>query len=234
MTFRPWPRQILAALLFSSVAGAVCASTHQLGNIIPGVGTVKKTFLNMREMRYVNIVPQQTDFSCGAAALATILRHAYGRDITEINVIEDMMKVSDQALVREQGFSMLDMKKYVEAIGMRGRGYHVKPEALEKLQVPVVALLDIRGYKHFVVVKKAAADRIYIGDPALGNRVMDKKDFVAGWNGIVFAVIGKGFDRSSVLLNPSEPLTLRQRAGLVNPVGTAQLLEFGFTRAELF
>jgi predicted double-glycine peptidase len=188
----------------------------------------------MREMRYVHMVQQETDFSCGAAALATILKHGYGQNVTENRIIEDMMKVSDQALVQEQGFSMLDMKKYVEAIGMRGRGYHVKPDVLEKLQVPVIALLDIRGYKHFVVLKKVVGDRVYIGDPALGNRIMDKNDFVAGWNGIVFAIIGKGFDRSTVLLNPPEPLTLRQRSGLVNTVGTAQLLEFGFTRSELF
>ncbi|MCZ7655222.1 MAG: C39 family peptidase [Rhodocyclaceae bacterium] len=129
----------------------------------------------MREMRYMNMVPQETDFSCGAAALATILKHAYGQEITEHRVIEDMMKVSDQELVREQGFSMLDMKRYVEAIGMRGRGYNVQPEALEKLQVPVVVLLDIRGYKHFVVLKKTVVDRVYIGDPALGNRVMDRE-----------------------------------------------------------
>jgi predicted double-glycine peptidase len=201
---------------------------------MPGAGMVKKNFLSMREMRYVNMVPQETDFSCGAAALATILKHAYGQEITEHRVIEDMMKVSDQELVREQGFSMLDMKRYVEAIGMRGRGYNVQPEALEKLQVPVVVLLDIRGYKHFVVLKKTVVDRVYIGDPALGNRVMDRNDFVAGWNGIAFAIIGKGFDRSTVLLNPSEPLTLRQRTDLVHTVGTAQLLEFGFQRIELF
>lgn len=234
MTFRLWPRQIIAALSFSFASLAVFAGPHQLGNIMPGAGMVKKNFLSMREMRYVNMVPQETDFSCGAAALATILKHAYGQDITEHRVIEDMMKVSDQDLVREQGFSMLDMKRYVEAIGMRGRGYNVKPEALEKLQVPVVVLLDIRGYKHFVVLKKTVGDRVYIGDPALGNRVMDKNDFVAGWNGIAFAIIGKGFDRSTVLLNPSEPLTLRQRTDLVHTVGTAQLLEFGFQRIELF
>lgn len=234
MAFRHWPRMLLAALSFSMASAAACAGAHALGNIMPGAGLVKKSFLSMREMRYVNMVPQETDFSCGAAAVATILKHGYGQDITEHRVIEDMMKVSDQALVREQGFSMLDMKRYVEAIGMRGRGYNVQPEALEKLQVPVVVLLDIRGYKHFVVLKKTVGDRVYIGDPALGNRVMDRNDFVAGWNGIAFAIIGKGFDRSTVLLNPSEPLTLRQRTDLVHTVGTAQLLEFGFQRIELF
>jgi predicted double-glycine peptidase len=234
MRFRFRPQQNLAALFLSLAACAAFAAPHQLGNIMPGAGIVKKTFLSMREMRYVHMVPQETDFSCGAAAVATILRHGYGQEVTEHRVIEEMMKVSDQALVQEQGFSMLDMKRYVEATGMRGRGYDVKPDALGKLQVPVIALLDIRGYKHFVVLKKTVGDRVYIGDPALGNRVMSKNDFVAGWNGIVFAIIGKGFDRSTVLLNPSEPLTLRQRSGLIHTVGTAQLLEFGFTRGDLF
>ncbi len=234
MIFRPWAPPMVAARRFFYVAGAPRAPPPHLGEKKARAGPVKKTFLSMREMRYVHMVPQETDFSCGAAALATILKHGYGQNVTENRIIEDMMKVSDQALVQEQGFSMLDMKKYVEASGMRGRGYHVKPDALEKLQVPVIALLDIRGYKHFVVLKKTVGDRVYIGDPALGNRIMDKKDFVAGWNGIVFAIIGKGFDRSTVLLNPPEPLTLRQRSGLVNTVGTAQLLEFGFTRGDLF
>jgi uncharacterized protein len=234
MDFRIRFRQIVAASCLALLPGLAGAAPQQLGNVVPGAGVLKKSFLSMRELRYRDLVRQETDFSCGAAALATILKHAYGREITESQVIEAMMQVADQATVREQGFSMLDMKRYVEASGMRGRGYFVKAEALEKLQVPVIVLLDLRGYKHFVVHKKTAGERVYIGDPALGNRVMSKGEFIAGWNGIVFAVIGKGFDRSSVLLNPAEPLTLRQRAELVSPVGTAQLLEFGFSRAELF
>lgn len=234
MDFRSRSRQIVAASMLFLLPVLAGAAPQQLGNVVPGAGVLKKSFLSMREMRYRDLVPQETDFSCGAAALATVLKHAYGWQVTESQVIEAMMQVADQQVVREQGFSMLDMKRYVEAAGMRGRGYFVKAEALEKLQVPVIVLLDLRGYKHFVVHKKTAGERVYVGDPALGNRIMNKGEFIAGWNGIVFAVIGKGFDRSSALLNPAEPLTLRQRAELVTPVGTAQLLEFGFKRAELF
>ncbi len=49
---------------------------------------------------------------------------------------------------------MLDMKRYVESIGMRARGYRVAPETLSEIRIPVVVLLDIRGYKHFVVMQK--------------------------------------------------------------------------------
>jgi hypothetical protein len=227
-------RYVLAAGCLSLVPVVGISAPQQMGGVVPGAGVVNKNFLSMREMRYRDMVPQATDFSCGAAALATILKFAYGWNVTENDVIEAMMAVSDQAVVHQQGFSMLDMKRYVEANGMRGRGYFVKPEALEKLQVPVIILLDVRGYKHFVVHKKTTGQRVYIGDPALGNRVMEKKDFLAGWNGIVFAVIGRGFDRGNALLDPAEPLTFRQRSGLVTPVSATQLLEFGFSTAELF
>jgi predicted double-glycine peptidase len=227
-------RRIAAACVLLSLSWAAMAAAHQVAGVVPGAGPVQKSFLSMQELRYQHMVRQETDFSCGGAALATILRYAYGREITERQVIEGMMNVANQELVREQGFSMLDMKGYIETQGLRGRGYSVQAHTLEKVQIPVVVLLDIRGYKHFVVLKKTVGERVYIGDPALGNRVMDKADFVAGWNGIVLAIIGKGFDRNTVLINTPEPLTLRQRSGLVNSVGIPQLLEFGFTRADLF
>ena len=69
---------------------------------------------------------QKTDFSCGAAALATILRQAYWLDVDEQQIIEGMLAHADRT-VRVQGFSMLDMKRYVESLGMRARGYRVAP-----------------------------------------------------------------------------------------------------------
>lgn len=204
-------------------------------HVLPGGATIQKSMLSMREARYVNLVEQSTDFSCGAAALATILNFAYGRRLTETEVIEGMLKVSDIEQVKEKGFSLLDMKNYVQILGMRGRGYEVEPDTLEKILLPVIVLLDIRGYKHFVVLQKTVNERIYIGDPALGNRVMEKHEFLKSWNGIVFAVIGQGFIRNTVLLNPPEPLTARRLRGVHGTtISNAQLLEFGFRHADLF
>jgi len=227
-------RYVLAAVICCIFASSACAATLALGTAVPEAGMIKKSVLSVRELKYVNLVTQQTDFSCGAAALATILKYAYGRDSTEREVIEGMMAVADADLVHDQGFSMLDMKRYVETIGLRGRGYSVQAQALEQLQVPTIAVIEVNGFHHFVVLKKTVGDRVYIGDPALGNRMMSKSAFVGAWNGILFAVIGKGFDRQSVLLNPQQPLTMRNRATLVHSVPTAKLLEFGFTHAELF
>ena len=209
------------------------AANMQFGGVVPGT-MITKNIISMRERHFIDMVPQQTDFSCGAAALATILNYAYGYDFTEADVIAGMLKVSNPELVQTKGFSLLDIKHYVETLGLRGRGYTVNPEILDRIKIPTIVLLDIRGYKHFVVLKKATPEKVYIADPALGNRVMDRQDFVDGWNKVTFAVIGNGFDRETILLRPKQPLTARNTVDTWRPLTDAELIEFGFYRSELF
>ena len=109
---------------------------------MPGGNLVFKHVQSIRERRFADIVEQKTDFSCGAAALATILRQAYWLDVNEDQIIKGMLQNADQDLVRTQGFSMLDMKRYVESIGMRARGYRIPAQSLESVNIPVVVLLD--------------------------------------------------------------------------------------------
>lgn len=162
----------------------------------------------------------KTDFSCGAAALATILRQAYWLDVDEHQIIEGMLAHADQDLVRTQGFSMLDMKRYVESLGMRARGYRVAPETLHSVRIPVVVLMDVRGYKHFVVMQKVDKGWVYIGDPVLGHKRYKVDDFLKGWNGIIFAVIGQGYDKNNILLDPPLPLTAKGRVNNFTPCRT--------------
>lgn len=205
---------------------------------IPGVvsGTLmSKDVLSIRERRYENLVEQRTDFSCGAASLATILRYAYEfSDTTEAEVLSGMLMLADIELVQQQGFSLLDMKNYVESLGLRGRGYEITPETLGEVSIPVIVLLDLDGYKHFVVMKKASDDRVYVGDPALGNRVMSRDDFMAAWNNIIFAIVGDGYDRYTALLDPRQPLSAHRMRDIFSPVSREQLVDFGFRYSDLF
>jgi predicted double-glycine peptidase len=201
---------------------------------VPGAGVINKDIVSMRELKFVDMVPQKTDFSCGAAALATILKYAYGQDVTEDQVIDGLLSVSDHEIVKQKGFSLLDLKNYVKTRDMRGRGYKMNTELLAKIKIPVIVLLNIRGYKHFVVVKKSTHNKVYVADPALGNRIMDKEQFLQGWNQVVFAIIGQGFDRESILLRPKGPLTAKNTVDTWRPLTDVQLSENGFSRADLF
>lgn len=212
----------------------VYAAPIRLGNAIPGT-MVTKEVQSIRERRFENLIAQETDFSCGAASLATILKYAYGwSDVTEVDVLEGMFAVSDPELAQRMGFSLLDLRNYVESIGMRARGYEIEEDALDAVSIPVIVLLDLAGYQHFVVMKKVVGDRVYIGDPSLGNTIMPRSYFMEAWNNIIFAVIGEDFDTHTVLLDPSQPLTAHRLTDVFSPVPKQQLLDFGFRHAEVF
>lgn len=225
--------RILALVLLLCVSSVIEAAQMPL-SVLPGGAVVYKPIQSIRERKFADLVQQKTDFSCGAAALATILRQAYWLDVNEEQIIEGMLTHADQDLVRVQGFSMLDMKRYVESIGMRARGYRVAPETLNDIRIPVVVLMDIRGYKHFVVLQKVHMGWVYIGDPVLGHKRYQVDDFVKGWNGIIFAVIGQGYDKTNALLDPPVPLTAKNRLDTFSPVQDAELLDFGFIRSDFF
>ncbi|WP_160108531.1 C39 family peptidase [Pseudomonas izuensis] len=225
--------RIIALALLLCVASVIEAAQLPL-SILPGGAVVYKPIQSVRERKFADLVQQKTDFSCGAAALATILRQAYWLDVNEEQIIEGMLAHSDQNLVRVQGFSMLDMKRYVESIGMRARGYRVATETLKDIKIPVVVLMDIRGYKHFVVMQRVHNDWVYVGDPVLGHKRYKVDDFIKGWNGIIFAVIGKGYDKTNALLDPPMPLTAKNRINNFTPVPDAQLLDYGFIQSDFF
>ncbi len=151
---------------------------------------IYKKVLSLRERKFVKIIPQSRDYSCGAAAMATILTYHFGRDTSETNAIQDMLEVADTEVVKKKGFSLLDLKNYAESIGYRAGGYKVQPELLVKINKPTIALVDVRGYSHFVVLKGVRGEDVFIADPAWGNRIMNFNDFIKAWNGILFAFDG--------------------------------------------
>jgi len=224
----------IIALAFLLCVASVSEAAQMPLSVLPGGAVVYKPIQSIRERKFADLVQQKTDFSCGAAALATILRQAYWLDVNEEQIIEGMLAHSDQDLVRVQGFSMLDMKRYVESIGMRARGYRVAPQTLSDIRIPVVVLLDIRGYKHFVVMQRVHKGWVYIGDPVLGHKRYKVDDFVKGWNGIIFAVIGQGYDKANALLAPPMPLTAKNRINAFTPVRDAELMDFGFIQSDFF
>lgn len=205
-----------------------------LDSVSRGAPIMARPVASWNERKFTNLVRQRTDFSCGAATLATIFNYAYDRKTSEQQVLLNMLKIADPDIVRERGFSLLDMKRYSQAIGMTADGYEVDYAALVGLKVPAIALLDIKGYKHFVVIQRASGDFINLGDPALGNRVMSRKNFEAAWNGVAFVVLGDGYDPNTVLRNPPPPLSAARLFGMSSPVRNAEIYDYGFGPAFNF
>jgi uncharacterized protein len=157
-------------------------------------GIVQKQVISWRTKKFEGIVAQQMDYSCGASVVATVLTYGLGKPISETQAIEGMLTRENQASVMQRGFSMLDMKKYVESIGFKASGFKVEPAKLLDLKIPVITLITQNGVSHFVVIKKASDARVYLADPARGHRVVPMAEFQTMWSGLVLAVLGgRGF-----------------------------------------
>ena len=141
--------------------------------------------------RFETVVRQQFDFSCGSAALATLLRYHYEDPQNEQSVFIGMFRDGDQAQIRRLGFSLLDMKRYLAARGIGADGYRVTLADIIKAKTPGIALIDFNGYKHFVVVKGASEGMLLLGDPSLGLRREDPSTFTKQWNGVFFVINGR-------------------------------------------
>jgi len=226
--------RLLCVLLLLLPVGGLQAGDVAFSGVLPNGGLFTQPVESMQERKFRNLVRQHTDYSCGAAALATILRYAYNLEADEATVIEGMMGVSDPELVHQRGFSLLDIKRYVESLGMRGRGYRVNEERLRSLRVPGLVLMDVRGFRHFVVLKQVRGDVVDLADPILGNRSISVEEFLQSWpSRAVFIVIGSDFNRNTVLLQPGERPSARSLYARQGPITEAELVDFGFTHADL-
>lgn len=229
-------RFIIAPLCLGLIcAGAAHAGEVSFAGVLPNGAIYRTQVESMQEGRYRYIVRQHTDYSCGAAALATILHYAYHLKVDEPTVIQGMMGVANPALVKQRGFSLLDIKHYVESLGLRGRGYRVDEDRLHSLRVPGLVLMDVNGYRHFVVLKQVHDGTVDLADPILGNRSLKLPDFIKAWpSHAVFVVIGTDFDRNTVLLQPVNKPSARALFARQGPITDAELLDFGFTHADFF
>lgn len=165
----------------------------EMGNIeVPLIGgpLIHKKVVSMREARFSNMVPQEYDYSCGAASLATLLKYHFGKEISELDAMEGMLKYGNQELIREKGFSLLDMQKFAKHLGYKAEGYRVKVEQLQRIPIPMIVLITSKGQPHFVVLKGAEGEKVFIADPGMGNRTMTIKEFAEVWNDVIFVLQG--------------------------------------------
>jgi predicted double-glycine peptidase len=226
---------LTTTLLSLACMQGVRAGGVRFDNVLPNGAPYTTRVESMQAARYRNLVRQHTDYSCGAAALATILRYAYHLDVDETTVIQGMMGVSNPAIVKQRGFSLLDIKHYVEMLGMRAHGYRIDEARLRTLRIPGLVLMNVNGFTHFVVLKLVHDDTVELADPILGNRSVPLADFLKKWpSHVVFVVIASDFDRNTVLLQPADQPSARALFARQGPITNAELLDFGFTNADLF
>jgi uncharacterized protein len=141
---------------------------------------------SLLEMRHKNVVVQQWDLSCGAAALTTILNYQHGDTVTEKEVATSLMGraeyIENPLIVRmREGFSLFDLKRFADGRGYKGVGYGRL--TLERLveKAPIIVPIKTNGYNHFVIFRGMLGNRVLLADPAWGNRTMRIEEFENSW-----------------------------------------------------
>lgn len=216
--------------VFCLVGSAVMFTTAQAASVrIHGMaGAFTLDVKSPKEKRWDTVVRQQYDYSCGSAAVATLLTYHYDLPIKEAEVFEIMFREGDQERIRAQGFSMLDMKRFLDWKGLQSDGFRISLDKLAELGVPGIALVNTNGYRHFVVIKGVKDNQVLIGDPAVGSVVLPRETFEKIWSGVVLAGRGKVQIAREYFNNPQE-WSIRPKAPLEEGVDRTGLGMFTLT-----
>ena len=173
ITRRLWP-----------IAGAAGLSALLL--CAPAFAEGYRPVRTLLELRREGVMIQKWDLSCAAAALATLLRYQFGDPATENEIALSLINrgeyIEHPELVRiRQGFSLLDLKRYVEAHGYKGLGYPALTlnDLIE--EAPIMVPINALGYNHFVIFRGLMGNRVLLADPAWGNRTMTIEKFQRMW-----------------------------------------------------
>ncbi|MBL8551603.1 MAG: C39 family peptidase [Hyphomonadaceae bacterium] len=171
---------------FSAAAATLAVAHAEPARREPDRPAPLRSVRSMLEMRHDRVVLQQWDLSCGAAALATLLSIQHNDAVSEREIALALMRrdayLADPDLVRvREGFSLLDLKRFVQARGYEGVGLGRLSMADIAGRAPFIAPLSINGYNHFVVVIGVRDGRVMIADPAFGNRDLAIAAFERAW-----------------------------------------------------
>ncbi len=186
---------MLLGILASAIGGSAATDRHapepvpqgQFGlpmvAVGGGIAPENVTIRPYSEFKFENIVHQAYDYSCGSAALVTVINHYLGIPVTEQQAMEGMLEHGERdKIIERRGFSLLDMKRYVASLGASGAGYRGEISDLAKLTQPAIVPIDYAGFKHFVVFRGMRDGRVFIADPSAGHIVFSVEQFAKLWD----------------------------------------------------
>ncbi|MFI4934569.1 MAG: C39 family peptidase [Caulobacterales bacterium] len=189
-----------------SNVGVVSMLTPSVDTTSTAYDVIEAPVKSFVEMRFVGIERQTLDLSCGAAALATLLHSYFGLQADEASVIRGILagaSPDDAKKIAASGFSMLELKRFAESEGLVAGGFKTKSSAdLRKLRAPVIALVNSRGYNHFIVVRSVRGDQVAIADPVFGNRTETLAQFAKRWNGVILVAVAPGRKTNAAFMDP--------------------------------
>ena len=146
--------------------------------------------------RDAGVVKQRFDYSCGSAALATLLTYGLNDPVDELTLLRGLLEPlspDELAALQKKGLSLLDLQRLAQKRGHKAQGFRLHASQLARISRTVMVFVKPGGYEHFAVLKGVRGDRAYLADPSLGNVRMPLYRFFEMWadesgRGVIFAV----------------------------------------------
>lgn len=150
-------------------------------------------------MKFKNYV-QHYMMDCGPTCIKMIANY-YGKKIS-LHYLREKTKIS------KYGVSLFGIKEVATELGFETSGVLLSyDELLDDIQLPAIAHWR---QNHFVVIYKIKKEKIFISDPADGNKVYKKSEFLNQWESYKSGNQNKG---AILLLNPTEKFYSIEESG---------------------
>jgi len=133
--------------------------------------------VNFSFRRKVPVIIQSEATECGNSCLAMICGY-YGKDIDLFNFRHCYGSSS-------QGATLNVLDQVAHDVGMKSRALSLEMSEIKELRLPCVLHWSLN---HFVVLVAVKGDRYVINDPAMGRRVVQKKEMSENFTGIALEV----------------------------------------------
>ncbi|MGZ4977120.1 MAG: C39 family peptidase [Methylobacter sp.] len=206
---------------------AFCSFAGSLNfNGMAGAGNYDVPVTSFLERRFKTVYKQQYDFSCGSATLASLLTYHYDDTVDEQSVFVDMYQNGDQQKIQKQGFSLLDIKLYLERHGYRSDGFKITLDQLVAANVPAITIINNNGYLHFIIIKGLNEQEVLVGDPAVGIKAIARDEFEQMWDNRILFLIHDKQDVAAKHFQDQQEWALRVKAPLGSAVDRSSLAQF--------
>ncbi|MFZ7286266.1 C39 family peptidase [Avibacterium gallinarum] len=135
-----------------------------------------KEISSYNELKNFNVIRQTKTNSCGAAALATMLKYKF--HLSEINedvILSKMKNKNEEA-------SFFELAKISKTFNINAIGISLTLKELLNIKQPVIAYVNNNlNNDHFIIINGIINKELLISDPAVGNYSLRASDFEKIW-----------------------------------------------------
>lgn len=156
----------------------------------------RKYVCSWQALKNQDVVLQHYDYSCGAASLATVLQYFWGDQVSEREILRQLVTTLSAVELRdrvENGLTMTDLRRVSVRLGYEAAIGTLEYDKLEESKVPLIVGISFKGFDHFVVYRGTDGYYVYLADPVRGNIRVPGYEFAQQWQrNMVLAVAKPG------------------------------------------